>query len=110
MPTVYDAIDSAINEATAARKQIARVKSRQVRGLDEIDALKATAQTWFYTHRPVVAAGAPAANLTDVDACFTAVLVATSKYAAKGTYLAALKDAKAALIAVRTAALVAPVA
>ncbi len=64
--------------------------------------LKATAQTWFHTHRPVVTADAPNADLAVVDACFTVVLDATAKYAAKATYLNALKDAKAALILVRT--------
>jgi len=110
MPTVYETIDAAINEATAARKRVAKVKSNQVRGIDEIATLKATAQTWFHTHRPVVTTGAPNADLAAVDSCFTVVLDATAKYAAKATYLDALKDAKAALIAVRTAALVAPVA
>ena len=110
MPTVHDTIDAAINEATAARNRVSKVKSNQVGGVDEIATLKATAQTWFYTHRPVVAAGAPNVDLATVDACFTAVLNATAKKAAKATYSNALKNAKEALIVVRTAALVAPVA
>jgi hypothetical protein len=109
MPTVYETIDAAISEATAARNRVSQIKSNQVRGVDEIATLKATAQTWFHTHRPVVAAGAPNVDLAAVDGCFTVVLDATAKYAAKATYLNALKDAKAALIAVRTAALAAPV-
>jgi hypothetical protein len=109
MPNVYEAIDAAINESTAARNRLAKIKSSQVRGVDEIAMLKATAQTWFHTHRPIVAAGAPNVDFAAVDACFTSVLNATAKYAAKTTYLNALKDAKKALLAARTAALVAPV-
>jgi len=110
MPTVHETIDAAINEATAARLRVSKIKTKQVRGVDEIATLKATAQTWFYTHRPVVTAGAPNVDLAAVDACFTVVLDATAQHATKATYLSALKDAKDALITVRTAALVAPVA
>lgn len=110
MSTIHKTIDAAIDEATAARKRVAKVRSKQVRGVDEIASLKATAQTWFHTHRPDVIASAPNADLVAVDTCFRVVLDATAKYAATATYLNALKDAKAALIAVRTAALVAPAA
>ncbi|MCG2626984.1 hypothetical protein L6654_10140 [Bradyrhizobium sp. WYCCWR 13023] len=110
MPTIYETIDAAIDEATAARKRVAKIKSIQVRGVDEIATLKATAQTWFHTHRPIVVAGSQNVDLTVVDRLFTVVLDATLKYASKTTYLDALKDVKAALIATRNAALVAPVA
>lgn len=72
--------------------------------------LKATAQTWFHTHRPTVIADAQSVDLAVVDEQLTAVLNATSKYASKTTYLNALKEAKTALIAVRSAALIAPAA
>jgi hypothetical protein len=110
MPTVHETIDAAINEATAARKRVSRIKSNQVRGVDDVATLKATAQTWFHTHRPVVTASASNVDLAPVDGCFTIILDATAKSAAKATYLHALKDAKKALIALRTAALVAPAA
>lgn len=108
MPTLYEAIDAAIGETNVARNRISKVKSNRVRGVDEIATLKATAQTWFHTHRPIVNASAPNVDITVIDACFTSVLDATERYAAKATYLNALKDAKAALIVVRTNALVAP--
>ncbi len=92
MPTVYETIDAAINETTAARKRVAKIKSVQVRGVDEIAMLKATAQTWFHTHRPVVVAGAQDADLAAADAWFTVVLDATSKYASKTTYLYRLQN------------------
>lgn len=110
MSVIHEAIDAAIDEVAAARIRVAKIKSKQVRGVDQIASLKATAQTWFYTHRLVVAVEAPDADLAAVDTCFGIVLDATSKSAAKATYLKALKDAKAALIVVRAAALVAPAA
>jgi hypothetical protein len=108
MPTVYEAIDAALDEADAARKRVSKIKTGQVRGIDEIATLKATAQTWFYTHRPVLSQAAPQVDLTAVDACFKTILDATAKYAAKSTYLNALKASKAALINVRASALVTP--
>jgi hypothetical protein len=106
---VYEAIDAAINEATAARQRVAKIKSVQVRGIDEIATLKATAQTWFYTHRPILSQAEPQVDLTAVDACFKIILDATAKYAAKVTYLNALKASKTALLKVRASALIAPV-
>ncbi len=110
MPTVHEAIDAAISEVTKARKRVASITSVQVTKVDDVAMLKATAQTWFHTHRPVVVAGAAAANLVAVDQHYTTVLNATAKHAAKKTYLDALKDAKGALVAARSAALVAPAA
>ncbi len=109
MLTVHQAIDAAIIEVTAARNRVSKIKSTQVRGVDELASLKATAHTWFHTHRPVVSVNAPNVDLKPVDACFTAVLDATAKSAAKATYLKALRDTKVALMMVRKTALIAPV-
>lgn len=110
MSSIYETIDLAINETTAARNRVSKIRSNQVRGVDEIASLKATAQTWFHTHRPIVASCVLATDVAAVDECFTAVLDATTKYAVKATYLDALKSAKLALIAIRKMALTAPVA
>ena len=108
MPTSYEAIDAAIGEVDAARKRVSKIKANQVRGIDEIATLKATAQTWFHTRRPIIVIGMLNADLTAVDQCFTSVLDATARHAAKSTYLEALKEAKAALIAIRSTSLTAP--
>ena len=108
MPTVHDAIDAAINEVTSARARVNKVKSTQVRGVDDVATLKATAQTWFHTHRLTVASGAPHADLSTVDHNYRDLLNSTSKHAAKSTYLRILKCAKDALIGLRDAVLVAP--
>ncbi len=108
MPTIHETIDAAIDEATAARRRVLKIKTNQVRGIDEIASLKATAQTWFRTHRPKISKEAPSLKIDSVDQSFTIVLNATSKHAAKSTYTNALKQAMDALVAVRTEALVAP--
>jgi hypothetical protein len=110
MQNVHETIDAAIDQATEARKRVLRVKSKQVRGVDELASLKATAQTWFRTHRPVVLSFSSDVDLTVVDACFQIVLDATAKNAAKATYLNALYGSKSALLALRTVTLVAPAA
>lgn len=108
MPTVHDAIDAAINEVTTARARVLKIKTKQVSGVDAVASLKATAQTWFHTHKPLVVAGSLGLDLSAVDQHYTRVLDATAKYAAKQTYLDLLKAAKAALVAARTAALITP--
>src|SRR5262245_43599230 len=108
MPTVHEALDAAINEASTARARVNKIKSTQVRGIDDVGMLKATVQTWFHTHRPIVAADASHVDLSIVDGIYMAVLGATAKHAAKSTYLTALKDAKGELIAFRAAALATP--
>lgn len=108
MPTVHEAIDAAIIEVTTARARVNKVTSMQVRGVDDVATLKATAQTWFHTHRPTVASGAPHADLSTVDDNYRDLLNSTSKHAAKNTYLGILKCTKAALIGLRDAVLVAP--
>lgn len=108
MSAIYDAINAAIEEVTSARKRVSASKAKQVTNVDAVASLKATAQTWFHSHRPVVAT-VPSLDLAAVDQQYTAVLNATAKHAAKRTYLNALKDAKTALVALRSAALIAPV-
>lgn len=106
--TLHETLDAAISEVTTARSRVAKVKSTQVRGVDEIATLKATAQTWFHNHRPLVAIAAPHVDLTAADKFYATVLDATTKHASKLTYLEALKDTKAALVNIRAAALVPP--
>lgn len=108
MPTAHEAIDAAISEVTKARKRVSSISTVQVTKVDAVAMLKATAQTWFHTHRPVVIAWAVGANLAAVDQHYKTVLDATAKHAAKKTYLDALKDAKTALVAARSAALITP--
>jgi hypothetical protein len=108
MPTPSEAIDAAILEVSRARSLVLKIKVKQVSGVDAVASLKATAQAWFYTHRPDVSAGAINVELDAADRHYTTILDSTAKRAARHTYLAALGDAKKALLAIRTAVLTSP--
>jgi len=108
MLTLHEAINEAIREVTSARSRLSKVNSKQVRNADDVGMLKATADTWFHTHRPVIVKSAPTLDLNSADGPYAAVLDATTKSASKSTYVDALKLAKAALINIRKSALVAP--
>lgn len=108
MSTVSDVIDAAIREAMTARKLVSKIKANQVRGVDAIASLKATALAWFNTHRPMLTSDNLDLDFAGIDVPYTTVLNSTSKYAARQTYLDALLEAKNALVALRTAALTAP--
>jgi hypothetical protein len=108
MPTAADAMDAAILEVTHARARISRIKARQVRGIDEIALLKSVCHAWFQTHRPVVVASFGKPDLSPVDDAYKTVLNATSRHAAKTTYLAALKETKTALVMARNELLIVP--
>jgi len=110
MPTPSEAIDAAIQEVQTARSLVSKIKAKQVTGVDAIASLKATALTWFNTHRTVVTVGAPSTDVEPADRHYTIILDSTAKFAARQTYLTALADAKAALITIRVIVLKAPMA
>ncbi|MCC6139008.1 MAG: hypothetical protein IT389_00170 [Nitrospira sp.] len=105
MPTTTDVIDIAIREITTARALVLKITGKQVRGVDAIASLKATALAWFNTHRPIVNAGTSDLDLTTVDSYYTTILNSTAGYAARQTYLDALQVAKKSLVALRANAL-----
>lgn len=108
MPTFHEAIDAAISEITRARTRVSKVKTKQVRGFDDVASLKATALTWFHTHKPIIVAGAPNLDHVVTDKFYSELLSATAKHAARSTYLETLSEAKSALLKMRAAALTSP--
>jgi hypothetical protein len=108
MSNVDTTFDAAIAESAKARARVQKVKTKQVRGIDDVDSLKATAQTWFHTHRPKLVHELPSLDVSAIDTPYTIILSATAKHAVKATYLEALADAKSALVQMRAAVLVAP--
>lgn len=105
MPTAAEAIEAAIREVTTARAIVKRLRSKQVRGADTIDSLKATALAWFYAHRPEVTKSG--IETAPADAPYTTVLNSTAKLAACQTYIGALDEAKVALVRMRSTVLLA---
>lgn len=105
MTKAADAIGAAIDEVTRARARVSRAKTRQITKVDDVALLSATATTWFHTHRPDVVGRIPQDDIAAIDGPYNEVLAATSKSAAKKTYLRKLKGAKDALVAARPKAL-----
>jgi hypothetical protein len=99
-----NAID-AIGEVTRARKAVLSKDSKQVSSGEERDYLKSVAYAWIKTHRRVVFSDAPGADLSTVDSPYDLILQSTAKNAARSTYGHALKDAKIALVALRSGVL-----
>ncbi len=108
MATASDAIDAAIREVTTARSLVSKINAKQVRGVDAIGSLKATALAWFNTHRPIVRAGAFDLDLATADRHYTNILKSTAGYAARQTYLDALKAVKRVLVTMQATVLTAP--
>ena len=96
-----DAVSKALEELARARTNVKRITNRQVRGIDDRAALRATALAWFHTHRKQVLADAEPELLADVDAAYTLILNGTDRNTAKQTYLDAMASAKDALIELR---------
>lgn len=94
-------VEAAIAEATKARDAIKRSRQRQVTSVEETSRLKALAFAWLRTHRTSVES-VGSVDLSEVDATYQRVLEATGRKAARTTYVSALKEAKDALIALRT--------
>lgn len=108
MCTAVDAVDAAIQEVKKAHTLVSRVESRQVRGVDDLAALKSTAYAWFKTHRPLVQSHPSTVNLTEVDAHYQTILDSTDRFVVKKKYLTALNEAKKALAPIRAALLTSP--
>lgn len=105
MASSLEHIESAIKEVSRAYSSLSRVKSAQVRNVDDRDSLKATALAWLQSHRPHV----QGVSVDAIDAAFQTILDSTAKLAARGTYLRALKAAKAALVEARRQIAAAPI-
>lgn len=107
MQDLHSHIEIAIAELDRARKLLAKVKARQIRNAEQRDFLKATALSWFRTRRPLLASAVRDEVLRSIDDPYRAVLDATDRNSAKGTYVAAIDRARAALLDARNDTLVA---
>ena len=70
----HDAIGEAMTEVDRLRRILKKKKSKQVGSQEERSLIKATALTWFKTHRPIVAELIDDQLLEDVDGQLKSVL------------------------------------
>ncbi|MFZ5875168.1 MAG: hypothetical protein ACOYXU_02050, partial [Nitrospirota bacterium] len=108
MTSAHEAIEAAIAEAERALARVRKGKSRQVKTVDEIDYLKSVAYSWFRSYRPKIEPFVAATALASIDGVFRTLMDSTAKSAARSTHLATLKDAKVALVELRSSNLVPP--
>jgi hypothetical protein len=86
-----EAIYQAIKEAERIRSITRRKSLPQVRR-SERDVIRATALTWFNTHRPKLVAVFSSAELQPVDEMYQNVVEASHKSASRSGYVDTLKD------------------
>lgn len=105
MADAHEPVDTAIREIDRAQSRARSRLVRQVSTAEEKDYFKSVVYAWTRTHRVLVRANSATADLTDVDDGYRRILTATSKNAARTTYIDALKDAKSALVELRSSLL-----
>src|SRR5216683_1057185 len=86
-----EAVFQAIKEAERIRSVTRKKSPPQVRG-SERDVIRATALTWFQSHRPKIVEVFSSADLQPVDEMYQRILEASHKNAARSGYVAAPKD------------------
>lgn len=110
MPTAVETLEEAIEEVTRARTLVFRLRTRQVRGIDELATLRTIAYAWFNKHRLIVEAHSANLDLSSINRNYQTILDSTARSAAKVTYLDALRDAKVSLVELRSVVLITPAA
>jgi hypothetical protein len=107
MEAAHDALTSAIDEVTKARSQVMKYRAAQVRAVEQRQFLRSVAFSWFRSRRDIVRPHVQSAEeLGTVDQPYRVILDSSEKAAARATYLEALQEAKAKLIALRANLLV----
>lgn len=101
MQDMHDHIEGAIAELVRARKFLDRIRVSQIRNAEQRDLLKATALSWFRTHRIPLSSALSIEVLAAVDAPYRVILNATDRSSVKGTYVSALNQAKDVLVEAR---------
>src|SRR5258708_8666009 len=96
-----EAIYQAITEAERIRTATRKKKAPQVRG-SERDVIRATALTWFESHRPKVTAIFSSAELQPVDEMYQRIVQASHKDAARTGYVNTLKNIYDCLVQLRS--------
>jgi hypothetical protein len=101
MEQAYQAVESAIRETTNLRAYLAKGKSTQVKSPDERLIVKATARTWFATHRPTIATVHDTASLKPIDEAFERLLGYSERHILRSKIRGDCKQAVGLLVEVR---------
>jgi hypothetical protein len=86
------AIESALKESQRLRKVLLKDSSKQVRSDDEKQVAKATAQSWFHTHRAIITAVLDDGSVNAIDEQFKLLISATNRATIRAKYISSLKQ------------------
>lgn len=87
-----DAIDAALKESQRLRKALLKESDKQVRSDDEKQVAKATAQSWFRSHRTIITSVLDEDSVKEIDEQFKLLLSATNHATSRTKYVSALKQ------------------
>jgi hypothetical protein len=108
MSTPGDTATAALGDVDRLRNTLRKRSTIQVTGKDECDLVKATALTWFKTHRPHF--GGSISETNAADDIFRRLLAAGDRKTSRSVYFVLLRELRGLLIELRTAAVSATVA
>src|SRR5581483_12234684 len=106
MATPSDIASAALTEVDRLRETLRKKRTVQVYSKDERDLVKATAITWFNTHRKAFPREMPEAK--SADGVYRKLLAASDRGTSRAVYVARLKELRPLLITLRDAVVGAP--
>ena len=91
------AIESSLKESQRLRKVLLKDSSKQVRSDDEKQVAKATAQSWFNTHRAIITSVIGDGPVKSIDEQFKLLIAATNRGTIRTKYISSLKQVEKSL-------------
>jgi hypothetical protein len=96
------ALESSLSEIDKLRTAIKKSPSAQVRSADERSIVKATALSWFNTHRPKIITYIVNNQLAKIDEIYKEILALSEKNTSRKKYELILKSLREQLVEVRS--------
>jgi len=101
MEDAHQAVEAAIQEIDRLQKILAKGKTTQIWSMDERLMLKATALTWFKTHKSKISGACDAGLLTKVDNAFDSLHTYSERSILRSKLKRECKEARRLLVDVR---------
>lgn len=92
MTAAQNAIESALNESRRLCKAMQKGSAKQVRSDDEKQVVKATAQSWFNSHRSQITAVLDDGCVLEIDDAFRFLITATTRATLRAKYISVLRQ------------------
>lgn len=108
MDAAHGAFESALAEIESLKRVLKKSSTTQVRSSDEVAVIKATAYSWFNTHKAVIAPTGAANTVEALDSNYKQLLLWCDRHVTRAKYVGHIKSLKAMLIAARANAVASP--